>query len=217
MAEVLRLRRLNAVVAALAAVLLAATLVVATSVLALHDPSLAETVIAVMTGSLALASLVEGAASAARQIRRHRRLVGLLPREAAKQHDAVVVFEDARPLAFCAGLLRPRVFVSTGAARRWSEKELTAVIDHERHHARARDCVRLLIGRAIADALFYVPGARPLADRHAGLLDLSADAAVVARGGRVSLANALLAASDDVHPERVDGLLGVAPGWALPA
>ena len=58
----------------------------------------------------------------------------------------------ASPLAFCAGLLRPRVFVSEGALARLGARALTAVVAHEGHHAARRDPLRILIARAIGDA-----------------------------------------------------------------
>ena len=85
----------------------------------------------------------------------------------------------ARPLAFCSGLLRPRVFVSEGTLERLGEDELAAVVEHEAHHAARRDPLRILIARAIGDA--YSLGA--LGRREQALSELAADdAAVRSRG-----------------------------------
>jgi Zn-dependent protease with chaperone function len=65
----------------------------------------------------------------------------------------IVVVAGAAPIAFCSGLLRPRIFVSQGALRRLSAAELLAVVAHESHHADRRDPLRLLIGRALASLL----------------------------------------------------------------
>ncbi len=97
----------------------------------------------------------------------------------------VLVVPAARPLAFCAGLLRPRVYVSTGALERLGEAELAAVVAHEAHHAARRDPLRILVARAIGDA--YSLGALPR--REQALAELAADAAVVriARRGAAGL------------------------------
>jgi Peptidase family M48 len=142
----------------------------------------------------------------ARAQRRLRRLPVLERREVAGH--AVTVVRDARPLAFCAGLLRPALYVSDSALARLREPELRAVIEHEAHHARRRDPLRLLAAQTAADAFGFLPPLRGLARSTATLADLAADeAAVAAVGSRAPLAAALLAL-DEPAPERVDHLLG---------
>ena len=82
------------------------------------------------------------------------------------------------------GLLRPRVYVSTGALERLGEAELAAVVAHEAHHAARRDPLRILVARAIGDA--YSLGALPR--REQALAELAADAAVVRSRGAAPLA-----------------------------
>ena len=119
----------------------------------------------------------------------------------------------ARPLAFCAGLLHPRVYVSTGAVQRLSEDELAAVVEHEAHHARRRDPLRILIARAIGEA--YALTALPR--REQALAELAADAAAVRRRGAAPLAAALLAFdAAAIAPERVDRLVGTPPNDEVP-
>ena len=122
----------------------------------------------------------------------------------------------AAPVAFCAGLLRPRIFVSQGALLRLSAAELRAVVAHEGHHADRHDPLRLLIGRALTSALRLIPAVGALGHRQAMLAELAADtAAVRSLGSAAPLAGALLAFDEDeqgslagVTPERVDHLLG---------
>jgi len=57
------------------------------------------------------------------------------------------VLADERPRAFCAGLIRPRVYVSSGAIALLDGAALAAVLAHERHHASRRDPLRLAAGR----------------------------------------------------------------------
>jgi hypothetical protein len=165
-------------------------------------------------------------AGAARELvagrRLRRRLVDHEPREL----DDVRVIVEERPRAFCAGLFRPHVYVSTGAIAVLDELALSAVLAHERHHARRRDPLRLATGRVIAGALFFVPGIRDLVRRQCTLIELGADEAAINAGPehRSALARAMLAfaeRSDPAHPagiepERVDHLLGDAPSWGFP-
>jgi BlaR1 peptidase M56 len=137
----------------------------------------------------------------------------------------VAVIDAAVPMAFCAGWLRPRVFVSTAALRLLSGAELDAVLAHEHHHLAVRDPLRLAVGRVLCQALFFLPVLRPLHERYGEVAELTADAAALAAvGGELApLAAAMLTfgsvPSGDVvgiSPGRVDSLLGRPPAWRLP-
>jgi hypothetical protein len=133
------------------------------------------------------------------------------------------VFEAERPQAFCAGFVRPRIYLSTAAALMPPE-QLRAVIAHERHHLRRRDPLRLLLGRALSDALFFVPALSRLTERYATLAEVAADEATAREHDRSTLAAALLSFGQSrnpavvvgIAPERVDSLLGHRPRWELP-
>ena len=98
-------------------------------------------------------------------------------------------------LAFCAGWLRPRVYVSTGVLGRLSDSELRAVLAHEQHHGALRDPLRLAVSRVLCQALFFLPVLRPLHDRSADVAELRADAAALeaSNGATAPLASPLLA------------------------
>jgi Zn-dependent protease with chaperone function len=95
--------------------------------------------------------------------------------------------------AFCAGLLRPRVY-ATAAVAALAPAELDAVLAHEAAHARRRDPLRRLLARAAADAMFWLPLVRWWSGRQAEGAELSADQAAVGYAGRQAVASALLAA-----------------------
>jgi Peptidase family M48 len=142
----------------------------------------------------------------------HRRFAGRLPlrgeREVAGRR--VSVLAGTRAMAFCAGLLRPRIYVSEGALARLGEPELEAIVAHEAHHAARRDPLRILFARAIGTAF---------GRREQTLADLSADAYAVRRVGDAPLASALLAFDADaagIAAVRVDHLTGEAPGTEVP-
>jgi bla regulator protein blaR1 len=165
--------------------------------------------------------------AAVRQVRAHRRLIRALPVTGALPgHASVLVVAADAPMAFCAGWLRPRVYVSTAVLDRLSNTELRAVLAHEAHHGALRDPLRLAIGRILCTALFFLPVLRPLHDRHADEAEITADAAALAAsdGARAPLASAMLALAATpaggvvgISPERVDVLLGHAPpSWRTP-
>lgn len=173
-------------------------------------------------GSVSVAACVAGVRSLWRQSHHSRHAVRALPVR-GQIADATVI-ADHRPLAFCAGLLRPRIFVSTATVEMLDPRQLEAVLEHERQHRQRRDPLRILIVRSLADALFIVPALSRLAARYAALLELAADArAVQANGGDPApLASALLTFDErgpdsvGVDPARVDHLLGEHRRWQLP-
>jgi Zn-dependent protease with chaperone function len=152
---------------------------------------------------------------------RDLRVIGPLP-----GHPSVTVVADPVPQAFCAGYLRPRIYVSDGALELLAGEELTAVLLHEQDHRRAHDPLRLACARILSQSLFFLPALRPLSDRYAELAEQRADGAAVAGSGgeKQALASALLAfdasapeGSAGISPERVDSLLGVGGGSGIPA
>ena len=133
---------------------------------------------------------------------------------------AVRVIADDRPCAFCHGLLRPRIYVSTGTLAGLRRAELEAVLAHERHHAQRRDPLRLALARVLGEALFFLPALPPLLERYAVAAELAADEAALRDGQAVSsLAGALLTFDEHgaaVDPDRVDGLVGEHPPVGVP-
>lgn len=173
-------------------------------------------------GAAVLGLAVRSALRQARDTRRFERrlpVVGALP-----ANRRVSLLDDPVPQAFCAGLIRPRVYLSTGAVALLSGRERESVIAHECHHARVRDPLRILLARALADGLFFLPAVGRLGMRYATLAELAADeAAERATGDRRHLAAALLTLDTHqqrtvvgVASERIDRLLGQDPAWGVP-
>ncbi|MDW5596228.1 M56 family metallopeptidase [Conexibacter stalactiti] len=174
-------------------------------------------------------------------VRAHARAAGrMAPALAAARPQlvagiAVGVIDDLRPASFCAGLRRPRVYVTRGllealapdgaAGARDAPTPLRALLAHEDAHARRRDPLRRLACELASRALFFLPVLRPLCARSAALAELRADAAAVAAcgGDPRPLARALLAVERAqrtplaIDPERIDSLAGVRVPWAQPA
>jgi Zn-dependent protease with chaperone function len=178
-----------------------------------------------LVGSIGVAAIALTVRAAIRELVAVRRLRRALPSLGRGPEHGMVVIADDRPLAFCVGPLRPRVYVSTAALRMLDPEQLAAVVAHETHHARRRDPLRLLVARSLAEGLFFLPALRRLAQRYAALAEVAADeAAVRATGSAKALAAALLAfearpspVAVGIAPERVDHLLGQRARWELPA
>jgi hypothetical protein len=178
---------------------------------------------AVVLGLLDAVVVARAAGSLTRQLRAGRRFLRTLPvREVVLHRQLVRVFPGPALGAFCAGLLRPHVYLSQGTLDEVGAAELRAILAHEAHHRARRDPLRLLLARVVTDALRPLPPFAALASRHAALADLAADAAAVRALGDVTpLASALVRfdqrAGTGVAPERVDRLVGEAPPHTVPA
>jgi hypothetical protein len=202
----LALGLLGMTVAALAAV-------VALDVVHYHglalEPQLALAVLDAVVVARALASV-------GRQLRAQRAFLRRLPvlQTAGVHGHRVRVVPGCELAAFCAGLWRPAVYVSEGTLAT-GEPELRAILAHEEQHRARRDPLRLLLARAVADALRPLPPFATLADREATLADLAADAAAVeVLGDRTPLASAF-ACFEAVAPERVDRLVRTGPAQTI--
>lgn len=184
---------------------------------------------AIVVVALALAGLAVIALTvngAARELAADRRLRGWLRAHEVRRHAGALVIEDEQPRAFCAGLVRPGVYVSSGALSLLDDVALSAVLEHELAHARRHDPLRLACGRVLAGALVFIPGLGELHRQQLALAELSADECAIAAapGNRAALARAMLSFAEHSRPEdptgldpaRVDHLLGDPPGWRFP-
>jgi Peptidase family M48 len=181
----------------------------------------------VVTALAVLGLLMAGAAGwrAARELLANRAFGRAIAARSPHLRDGAWVIDDDHPQAFCAGLLRPRVYLSTGALELLDAPALAAVLAHERQHARRQDPLRLACSRVLMAGLFFIPALRRLTQRQHALAELSADeAALLSIGGdRSALASAMLSFSRagdadavGVDPERIDHLLGERVQWGLP-
>lgn len=235
MTELARLRRAEFALAAFGLTAFLLTLVFVVDALRFHGDALRASLAGLAHGEVEPSGLLLVALAAfdavvvarattalARGAAAQRRLVRRLAPAGARElgGHAVTLVASERPLAFCAGLLRPRIYVSTGAVDCLSADQLQAVVAHEAHHVRRRDPLRLLAMRALGDAFGPLPPLRSLCGRERELADLAADAAAVRRlGGARSLAAALLAfdaGAAGIAPLRVDRLIAAPAVAAVP-
>ena len=226
-----RLYRLEFAVAALGLTAALGALIIALDAIRFHTTQLLGAVAELRLGDLeptGIVLLVIAGLDAAviatalrallRQVHKQRRFVSGLRMLGAREIDGqrITVVDDARPLAFCGGFFRPRIFVSVAALDVLDSPALRAVVAHEASHAARRDPLRLLVARSLSSAFAVIPPLRALGERQAALAELAADAAAVrALGDARPLAAAWLTfdsldsdARAGVAPERVDHLLG---------
>jgi len=105
--------------------------------------------------------------------------------------EYVVALATDVPLAFCFGLFRPRIGISTGLVETLTQHELKAVLLHEDYHRRHYDPLRGLLAEVLAGTFFSLPVSAELRDLFLTSLELAADRHAVRFAGRPSLAGAL--------------------------
>lgn len=111
----------------------------------------------------------------------------------------VDLVDTAIPLAFCYGLRRPRICLSTGLLAVLEPDELTALLWHEKAHLVRRDPWKVAFGRAWIRGCFFLPLAAVLYQRYLVAKEIAADAFACARLGSVApLASALAVLLDAV-------------------
>jgi len=108
--------------------------------------------------------------------------------------DRLDYVDDDAAYAFCYGLLRPRICVSRGLVELLDAHELEAVLRHEQHHLLHHDPLKILLSRALAAGLFFLPVAGELRNRYLAVKEITADEGSAHSGdrGKVVLASALL-------------------------
>lgn len=151
-----------------------------------------------------------------RLLRTIRRNAVPIPRKLAKAAaglpilDRVICVSDPRLFAFCQGLRKPQICVSTGLIDRLSQEEIRAVLLHESSHLLNRDPVKFLGTRVLASALQMLPVVYELQQRYQLAREISADRLAVQGTNVTALANALLKviASDQSRVELANAPVG---------
>ncbi|GAB3317315.1 M48 family metalloprotease [Haliea atlantica] len=144
---------------------------------------------------LAITVLLLGGIAVAARTRQRLQLLGQL----AEPCTAFEQVQSARPLAWCAGLWRPRIFLSSALVARLSEADLDAVLAHEGSHARRRDNLRRQLAHWAT--LCWPRGLRRqlLADL-SEQTELACDAAAARRCGAQRLARLLMTLGSPGQP-----------------
>jgi Peptidase family M48 len=115
----------------------------------------------------------------------------------------VAIIDSDQPAAYCVPGRR-RIVLTTGALTRLDDRQLDAVLAHERAHLSGRHHLMVTLAAALKHALppvrFFAVAAQQVSD----LVEVAADDAATRRASRLTLAAALLAVAT-----------ADAPAWAL--
>jgi Zn-dependent protease with chaperone function len=153
--------------------------------------------ITLVIGARLIVAVLQVAIGTRRRRAHHRMLVDLL---GAAGTGHLRIIDVAEPLAYCLPGVRSRVVVSKGALNTLSDKEITAILRHERAHLRARHDLVLEMFTAVHAAFpRFVRSARAL-DAVRLLVEMLADDAAVRAAGPTPLARALVACAAGPTP-----------------
>ncbi len=160
---------------------------------------------------IALAGLTIGLVKAAARVRRTRLFLARLGQPATRATDGGVVYLRAsRPFSFVAGLLHPRIYLSTGLTQTLAPDQIEIVLAHERTHQARRDPLRRAAAEAFSLAL-PPPIRRAILDELALASEQVCDEAAAALDDRLAVAETLVAVERLAEPARPPALA------ALPA
>jgi Zn-dependent protease with chaperone function len=153
--------------------------------------------ITLLIGARLVIAVLQVAIATRRRRAHHRMLVDLL---GAAGTGHLRIIDVSEPLAYCLPGVRSRVVVSKGALNMLSDKEITAILRHERAHLRARHDLVLEMFTAVHAAFpRFVRSARAL-DAVRLLVEMLADDAAVRVAGPTPLARALVACAAGPTP-----------------
>jgi Zn-dependent protease with chaperone function len=121
------------------------------------------------------------------------------------------------PLALTAGLIRPRIFISTRLLEALSPAELAAVLGHEQAHRRRRDAVRQVVAEVLARLHLPPIRRRLLADLSLAAERACDEEAALSGTGRLCVAGTLLkvARLNAAHQWPTDALIPTITGADL--
>ncbi|MDH6120339.1 Zn-dependent protease with chaperone function [Kitasatospora sp. GAS204A] len=126
------------------------------------------------------------------------------------RRERLVVLENIRPEAWSLPGPQSRLVVTTGALSRLTDRELAAVLSHERGHVRARHHWLAQCAQALAAGFPGVGVFSAFRDQVGELVELAADDRAARRHGRLITAHAMV----ELNAGR--GVFGNCPGEGAP-
>ncbi len=156
-----------------------------------------------LIGARLMVAIVQVAVATRRRRAHHRMVVDLLGecRHGVHGMTGLRVLDVSEPLAYCLPGVRSRVVLSEGTLSALSDRELAAILSHERAHLRARHDLVLEAFIAVHTAFprFVRSGSALAAVRL--LVEMLADDAAVRTAGPAPLARALVACASAPTPK----------------
>lgn len=133
---------------------------------------------------------------AERERARHAQLITLLS-EPMTDRPGTRLIDNPAPVAYCLpGALKSITVLTAGLIALLDEKELRAVIEHERAHVHLRHDIVLILFTAWKVSLPWLPTARNASSEVALLLEMHADDTALKTVDRASLASAILVVAE---------------------
>lgn len=106
--------------------------------------------------------------------------------------DKIVIFNDFRLMAFCLGVLNPKIYLSNHLLKNMTSSEIEAIILHEKQHILGKDNLLLLFLNLIKTAFFFFPIIGDFVNSIEIQKEIFADQIVVKEtGGRTNIISAL--------------------------
>ncbi|MCL5797384.1 MAG: M48 family metalloprotease [Patescibacteria group bacterium] len=87
----------------------------------------------------------------------------------------IQLIEDKNVYSFCYGFFKPKIIITSSLVSSLTEKELEAVLIHERAHIKNRDPLKILVGKTISSTFFFLPIFRELHQNMEATNELIAD------------------------------------------
>lgn len=123
----------------------------------------------------------------------HRELSEQLNNQYRHWNIEIIVIKKDTFLALAWGLWNPKIIVSTALFNQFDEREIRAILLHERYHCRSRDGMKLFLTTLMVDAFGYLPIVKSISRYYETWKELLADRyAVDQMGNEYDLGNVLL-------------------------
>ncbi|MDA2893469.1 M56 family metallopeptidase [Mycolicibacterium sp. BiH015] len=159
-------------------------------------------VLTLVIGARLIASVINVAIATRRRRAHHRMVVDLVGahRSSPRARSGLRILGVDQPLAYCLPGVRSRVVVSEGALKTLSDNEVSAILEHERAHLRARHDLVLEMFTAVHAAFPRLVRSAHALNAVRLLIELLADDAAVRAEGPTPLARALVACASARAP-----------------
>ncbi len=163
--------------------------------------------ITLVIGARLVTAVLQVAIATRRRRAHHRMIVDLLdmsheamPPQLCTKASGLRIIDVRQPLAYCLPGVRSRVVVSEGTLKSLSDREIGAILTHERAHLRARHDLVLEMFTAVHAAFPRLVRSGSALDAVRLLIEMLADDAAVRASGPTPLARALVACASGHTP-----------------
>lgn len=114
---------------------------------------------------------------------KHNRLTKRLNYKYRGWGTELIVVRSEAFVALTIGMLRPKIVVSTAVFEMFADKEVEAILLHERHHCLRYDNLKLFLSTLLVDGFRYLPIVKPILTYYRTWLELFADRYVMRQMG----------------------------------